>query len=54
MMPAGSALGLFWACWEVLSAVVFAALLALGLVACKGRLGGLKEARGGSCFRSIA
>jgi hypothetical protein len=29
--------------------VVFAALLALGLVACKARWGGLKETRGGRC-----
>jgi hypothetical protein len=38
-------------CWRFVAyaVVVFAALLALGLVACKSRLGGLKEARGGRC-----
>jgi hypothetical protein len=43
-------------CWHfvVFAVVVFAALLALGLVACKGRLGGLKETRGGRCAASIA
>jgi hypothetical protein len=46
----------YHSCWHfaVYAVVVFAALLALGLVACKGRLGGLKEARGGRCATIIA
>jgi hypothetical protein len=38
----------------VYAVVVFAALLALGLVACKGRWGGLKETPGGRCAVNIA
>jgi hypothetical protein len=34
--------------------VVFAALAPLAGLTCKGRLGGLKEARGGRCAVSIA
>ena len=43
----------YHSCWHfaMFAVVVFAALLALGLVACKGRLGGLKESRGGPLCR---
>jgi len=46
----------YYPCWRfvIYVVVVFAALLALGLVACKGRLGGLKAARGGRRATSIA
>jgi hypothetical protein len=39
-------------CWHFVAfaVMVLAALLALGLVACKGRLGGLKATRGGCRF----